>query len=442
MKEYHYVKLAELDKLSHAVDENLKVNIYAFVVSFEILSRSTAMLEDDSVVTQLEIRDDSSDSSNTTCIIYSEQLENFADQIRSGQIIRMHRARVIGQINGSFAPLYKSSVKFTLVPDYRKKITSLRMLFMKDQPISVEGPSTTSGSQKVSDDELIATASVLPEDRILAYGSKDEINEIIENANVNNLDELILGHYTDIIVQAVALLIGDRNNVILRCWDTTLPPRKIFALNADFINEIIWRDEKTEGIAENYLCDVVLYEEHANFARNNVKFGDILLLINTHLYHSKNGVTLTMHGGGRCYNRSIIILDDDNQLKLKLLCNVDRFISKKVSVCSDLQKDGSNINDVQHGTYAVVQETNMCENGSTELSNCWAGERMRQIYAVQLAWIRSYIWKKKQQTNLQLHRSLNLATMGVQFTIRQILERLFVYNKGKLFLFFHRASHC
>lgn len=47
--------------------------------------------------------------------------------------------------------------------------------------------------------------------------------------------------------------------------------------------------------------------------------GDILLLTNTHLYHSKNGVTLTMHGDGQRYNRSIIILDDNNELKLDLL---------------------------------------------------------------------------------------------------------------------------
>ncbi|VDP19895.1 unnamed protein product [Onchocerca flexuosa] len=64
-----------------------------------------------------------------------------------------------------------------------------------------------------------------------------------------------------------------------------------------------------------------------------------------------------------------------------------------------------------------------------EMWKCWASERMRQIHAVQLAWIYSYVWKKKQQTNLQLQRSFNLAKMAVKFTIRQILQRLFVYNK-------------
>lgn len=64
---------------------------------------------------------------------------------------------------------------------------------------------------------------------------------------------------------------------------------------------------------------------------------------------------------------------------------------------------------------------------------CWAGERMRQMHSVQLAWIYAYIWKKKQQPNAQLQRSFNLARMAVQFIVRQVLEDLFVDNKGKLF---------
>lgn len=58
---------------------------------------------------------------------------------------------------------------------------------------------------------------------------------------------------------------------------------------------------------------------------------------------------------------------------------------------------------------------------------------MRHMHAIQLAWIHMYAWKKKHQPNGELQRSFNLARMAVQFIVRQVLERLFVYNKGKLF---------
>lgn len=45
-------------------------------------------------------------------------------------------------------------------------------------------------------------------------------------------------------------------------------------LNADFVQEMICRDEELEIAVENYWCDIVLYEEHADFARNNVKVLD------------------------------------------------------------------------------------------------------------------------------------------------------------------------
>lgn len=75
------------------------------------------------------------------------------------------------------------------------------------------------------------------------------------------------------------------------------------------------------------------------------------------------------------------------------------------------------------------------ENQQIEIGKFWAGERMRQMHAVQLGWIHTYAWKKKQQPHAQLERSFNLAKMAVQFIVRQVLERLFTYNKGKFSFF-------
>ncbi|VDK88829.1 unnamed protein product [Litomosoides sigmodontis] len=69
------------------------------------------------------------------------------------------------------------------------------------------------------------------------------------------------------------------------------------------------------------------------------------------------------------------------------------------------------------------------EDQQTEMAKCWAGERMRQMHTIQLGWIHSYAWKKKQGPDAQLERSFNLAKMAVQFIVRQVLERLFTYNK-------------
>ncbi|VIO96546.1 Uncharacterized protein BM_BM728, partial [Brugia malayi] len=39
------------------------------------------------------------------------------------------------------------------------------------------------------------------------------------------LNELVRFQYHNIVVQAVSVFISDRNNIVLRCWDTTKPPR-------------------------------------------------------------------------------------------------------------------------------------------------------------------------------------------------------------------------
>uniref|UniRef100_A0A1I7V7H3 Protection of telomeres protein 1 n=1 Tax=Loa loa TaxID=7209 RepID=A0A1I7V7H3_LOALO len=461
MGQYHYITLAELRELSHTADENFKVNIYAYVAHLKIRSRSTDVSEDALVITQLELRDGSLDT-DTTCIIYSEPLESFSSQIQSGQIIRMHRAKIRKMTNGelfiygklktvgfavllfsgrlgdSFTPIYQSSAKFTIASDYEDRINSLRISNQQ-----LEGPSDDS---RISDGQHITTTPINPN---VAYFDEEKINEIIRNAHVHRLNEFFLGGYNDITVQAIALFIDDRNNVILRCWDTTSPPRKIFVLNPEFINKVIYRDGKMEMTAVNYWCDIVLYEEHGDFARNNVKCGDILLLINIHLYHSLNGAAFAMHGGRR-YNRSIIILDDNNKLKLDLLRNIDEFNAKLDG--SNMQtnvEDKGTVEDVQQHPYTTsmqqitttqsFDEMNGLENQQIELWKCWARERMRQIHAVQLAWIYAYVWKKKQHADAQLQRSFNLARMAVQFIVRHTLERLFAYNKD-LFANFAKLS--
>lgn len=56
--------------------------------------------------------------------------------------------------------------------------------------------------------------------------------------------------------------------------------RKVFVLNDNFIHEVIYRDEKMEMETANYWCDIVLYEEHAFFVRNNVKVVNYYLDLN------------------------------------------------------------------------------------------------------------------------------------------------------------------
>ncbi|VDO48387.1 unnamed protein product [Brugia timori] len=189
--------------------------------------------------------------------------------------------------------------------------------------------------------------------------------------------------------------------------------------NDDVITEVIYQDEKMEMIPIDYCCDIVLYEEHANFARNSVKCGDVLLLINTHLYYSKDNVTLVMHNGGQHYNRSIVILDANSNLKRDLLRNIDDFNTQIDT------EDRRNVEDIEQHPYTSLQ------NEQRELWKYWAGERMRQIHALQLAWIYAYACKKKENKNAQLQRPFHLATTAVQFIVQQTLKRLFRYNKGK-----------
>ncbi|EJW82044.1 hypothetical protein WUBG_07045, partial [Wuchereria bancrofti] len=434
MKQYKYVSLAELDELSNTTNENFKVNIYALVVDVKIGSQPTDTLEDTPVITQLELRDRSSDIS-TTCVIYSDSLESFSDQIQSCQIIRMHRAKIkkktdgklvvygklkvagfavllfSGELGDNFTPVYQSSATFTLVSNYEEMISSLRMLSVSNQSMTIP---------------------IEPMNSNLGHISEGKINEIIENVNVLRLNELVLGGYSDLVVQAISLFIDDRNSVVLRCWDTTLPSKKIFMFNDDMITEVICQDEKMEMIPMDYWCDIVLYEEHANFARNSVKCGDVLLLINTHLYHSKSGVALVMHNGGQSYNRSIVILDANSKLKRDLLRNIDEF-----NIQIDTE-DRRNVESVEQYPYTglpqviptpSLDEMNDLENEQRELSEYWAGERMRQIHALQLAWIYAYAYKKKRNESAQLQRSFNLAVMAVQFIVRQTFERLFTCNK-------------
>uniref|UniRef100_A0A1I8F030 POT1PC domain-containing protein n=1 Tax=Wuchereria bancrofti TaxID=6293 RepID=A0A1I8F030_WUCBA len=368
-----------------------------------------------------------------------------------------------GELGDSFTPVYQSSATFTLVSNYEEMISSLRMLSVSNQSMTIP---------------------IEPMNSNLGHISEGKINEIIENVNVLRLNELVLGGYSDLVVQlllkyshfnrthiltfkrqAISLFIDDRNSVVLRCWDTTLPSKKIFMFNDDMITEVICQDEKMEMIPMDYWCDIVLYEEHANFARNSVKCGDVLLLINTHLYHSKSGVALVMHNGGQSYNRSIVILDANSKLKRDLLrlrfilqiCYIETFPQfplKKLGFNIDefnIQidtEDRRNVESVEQYPYTGLQqviptpsldEMNDLENEQRELSEYWAGERMRQIHALQLAWIYAYAYKKKRNESAQLQRSFNLAVMAVQFIVRQTFERLFTCNKD-LFVNFTKLS--
>ncbi|VDO70499.1 unnamed protein product [Onchocerca flexuosa] len=115
-------------------------------------------------------------------------------------------------------------------------ITSLRNLFKIDEPMIIEDLPTTSGDPGISGVQLIATTSMSSVNQTVTYANKEEINEILKNANIRRLNELFPRHYNDICVQAIALFIGDRNNVILRCWDTTSPP-KYFHYFMNFIQK-------------------------------------------------------------------------------------------------------------------------------------------------------------------------------------------------------------
>ncbi|VDO38496.1 unnamed protein product [Brugia timori] len=205
MKQYKYVSLAELDELSDTTNENFKVNIYALVVDVKIRSQPTSASEDTPVITQLELRDRSSDIS-TTCVIYSDSVEGFSDQIQNGQIIRMHRAKIkkntdgklvvygklkvtgfavllfSGELGDTFAPVYQSSATFTLVSNYEEMISSLRMLSVSNQ---------------------LMTIPIAPLNSNLGHINEGEINEIIKNVNVLRLNELVLGGYGDIVVQVI-----------------------------------------------------------------------------------------------------------------------------------------------------------------------------------------------------------------------------------------------
>ncbi|VDN01150.1 unnamed protein product [Thelazia callipaeda] len=433
------------------------VNIYALVVDLAI----TMLGHDDGrenavVVTKLKLHDGSLERS-TKCVIYNEPTESFLDKIRKGQIIRIHRAKVkrefdrevvlygklkiagfavllfSGLVNDNIAPVYQSSVKFTVTDDHEKKIESLRILFAKDQSLRVGMTSAVSDHLITSEDdlrgELVITENKINKKRI-------GIAAAAENVKIHRLNELVLGSYCNVAVQVISVFVSVQNSVILRCWDTTTVQRKLFSVDADSIQHVMCNDRSLEEVPKNYRCDVVLYEEHADFVKNNVKCGDIVLLVNLHVYHSKSGITLTMHTGGQHYNRSIIILGENDIIKNNLLQDISRFNAEEgtetMSISSEGQVIARNCEDIGE----LQQEVNAPVVGlfdRTVIANRQQIEsttqRLKRINALQLTWIFYCILNKKFHHNLHLELPFNLALRAAEFMVRQLLERL--YNSDK-----------
>uniref|UniRef100_A0A915PXN6 Protection of telomeres protein 1 ssDNA-binding domain-containing protein n=1 Tax=Setaria digitata TaxID=48799 RepID=A0A915PXN6_9BILA len=472
----------------------LQINVFAKIAEVKNI-RSVDVSESVKLVTVIYLRDSSVDSF-TRCIIYSELTDIFAGRIKIGHIIQLNQIHVrtnAGRPPSLFGKLDASGFGVKLISD------------KLDSGFNIDFQSSSDHNVPENCEEMIAALRIYSNNMYVVLSAT---NSAFENSlqfnnrceTVCRLNQLMRFQYHNIVVQvlsyveALSVFISDRGNVVLRCWDTTDPPSSAFFFMNENISETIFIDEEMVSLAWEHLCDIVFYNEHGDYLKKNVKPGDILLLVNVHYYMSQNGSMLTVHEGGKRYNRGITILEDSSSHKAKLLNDVKAFVTSRtawmqkvsdislksevsateeyktsvtLSVCGDSDvikqpatavsiismKDNASVNYVESKTPLMTKRSAIAAVFAVHLTVAKGkfvhdGEarippnlRQHQIKALQLGWIATYIIKKwisernllsLSSSPLSFQRSYVLAKAGTKFLIMSVLTHLRKENKDIL----------
>ncbi|VDK63908.1 unnamed protein product [Onchocerca ochengi] len=462
---YSYTSLVNLKKC------NTKEKIHVFAKVIEVRNiRSVDILENVQLVSVIYLRD-SSVNSFTRCIIYSEMTDIFAERIKIDQIIQLNHVHI--RTNPGRPPSLYGKLN---VDEFAIALINHQL----GSGINVIFHSSANYCVPENCEEMIAALQVYSNNMpIVSSATNSLFGETLKFHNggeaVCCLNQVVRFQYHNIVVQAISIFISDIGNVVLRCWDTTKPPSSIFVFADENIFEVIHADEELESLAKEYLCDIVFYNEHGDYLKKNVKHGDILLLVNVHYYVAQDCDMLTIHKGGKRYNRGIKILDDYSNQKAKLLNDVEVFVTnrtlsrQKVSdafLSSEVARRKTTTMISSASGDNTVQESEarisiISRNGSVSANRTMASVfdihhtikkanfthqseacvvrnlRWQQMQAVQLGWIAIYIVKKwiSEQSCLSLtslQRFYILAKRGSEFLMTSALNCLRRENKDLL----------
>uniref|UniRef100_A0A8R1Y3H1 POT1PC domain-containing protein n=1 Tax=Onchocerca volvulus TaxID=6282 RepID=A0A8R1Y3H1_ONCVO len=473
---YSYTSLVNLKKC------NTKEKIHVFAKVIEVRNiRSVDILENVQLVSVIYLRD-SSVNSFTRCIIYSEMTDIFAERIKIDQIIQLNHVHI--RTNPGRPPSLYGKLN---VDEFAIALINHQL----GSGINVIFHSSANYCVPENCEEMIAALQVYSNNMpIVSSATNSLFGETLKFHNggeaVCCLNQVVRFQYHNIVVQAISIFISDIGNVVLRCWDTTKPPSSIFVFADENIFEVIHADEELESLAKEYLCDIVFYNEHGDYLKKNVKHGDILLLVNVHYYVAQDCDMLTIHKGGKRYNRGIKILDDYSNQKAKLLNDVEVFVTnrtlsrQKVSdafLSSEVARrktttmissaSGDNTVQESEARISIISRNGSVSANRVRINTLVTSEktmasvfdihhtikkanfthqseacvvrnlRWQQMQAVQLGWIAIYIVKKwiSEQSCLSLtslQRFYILAKRGSEFLMTSALNCLRRENKDLL----------
>ncbi|KAK6106432.1 Senescence-associated family protein [Brugia pahangi] len=291
----------------------LMIHVFAKIVEVRNI-RSVDILENVQIASVIYLRDSSTDSF-IRCTLYSKLTDTFSEEIKTDQIIQLNHIHIRtnpGRLPSLYGKLNDDGLTIVLISDHPGSGYNVVFHSCANYSLPENCQEMIAVLQIYSNNVPVASsAAISVRDNTLGFSNGSK--------TICRLNQLVRFQYHNIVVQAVSVFISDRNNVVLRCWDTTKPPSSTFFFGNENISEIIHIDEELSSLAQEYLCDVIFYNEHGACLKKTVKPGDILLLINMHYYVMKDNNMLAVHEGGKRYNRGIRILDDSSSHKAKLL---------------------------------------------------------------------------------------------------------------------------
>lgn len=84
------------------------------------------------------------------------------------------------------------------------QINLLRMSSTNDQPMALESLPIALDSTRISNVQPVAATSVSSTNQPAVYVDEEKRKKLMRKANVHRLNELILGGYSDIVVQVIS----------------------------------------------------------------------------------------------------------------------------------------------------------------------------------------------------------------------------------------------
>uniref|UniRef100_A0A9J2PQE1 Protection of telomeres protein 1 ssDNA-binding domain-containing protein n=1 Tax=Ascaris lumbricoides TaxID=6252 RepID=A0A9J2PQE1_ASCLU len=438
---YQYTRLSELPRRNESANESglAKVNIFAIISNVTTHLR-TAPWGDEQLASVISLLD-GSNPEPVRCLICSEKGSDFSAQLDQGKIIRIHRIAVksgaegqqpslYGRLNTAglavilfgksssdgYDVIYSSSKNYTLEAGFETTVDALRSLSIQQS----EGSDTRSRRDNT----------------VMRSPTKSN--------NLAKLCEFKRYGYQDVVVQVLKIFISDRENVVLRCWDTTeLELAKPYKFAEDFIQRVVDSNAVLCEMAESFSYDVIMYGEHGQKALASIKAGDVILLRNLHYFVNMMGGSLVMHDGERSkvYNRGFELLNDSSTLKSALLRDVENFTRgavRNVAIASTSNMGSATIMADERMEVEARSESATSETRTDRIKKM-SFVRRAHIHSMQLDAITSAIpllhhGVQTRGVTVAYPRLREVTNMRISYLIRLALQHLASLDHGDLLL--------